>query len=114
MITQLRSRYGEVKRRSPRAVLITHLVSQLQSYRAWASSWSSTIPTARCKRPVSPAPTSPGRGALATAAGTDSLSTYVAAARRCFDRDGVAETRMEDIAQEAMIAAYKELKDYKS
>ena len=31
----------------------------------------------------------------------ESLRQYVAAARRCFDRDGVTETRMEDIAQEA-------------
>jgi AcrR family transcriptional regulator len=38
---------------------------------------------------------------LATAAATDSLSAYVAAARRCFARDEVSETRMEDIAQEA-------------
>jgi AcrR family transcriptional regulator len=31
----------------------------------------------------------------------ESLRLYVAAARRCFWRDGVSETRMEDIAQEA-------------
>jgi AcrR family transcriptional regulator len=44
---------------------------------------------------------------LATAVSSDaapkeeSLRLYVAAARRCFWRDGVSETRMEDIAQEA-------------